>query len=63
VDVLQPCDRNLPGERTGQFRIGGDQPVMDAAGRCCISAEDAAIAIIDEAELPRFIQRRFTIGY
>jgi uncharacterized protein len=45
------------------FRIGGDQPVMDADGRSRISAEDAAIAVIDEAELPRFVQRRFTIGY
>jgi hypothetical protein len=25
--------------------------------------EDAAVALIDEAELPRPIQRRFTIGY
>lgn len=53
----------VPGERTGRFRIGGDQPVMDAAGRSRISAEDAAVALIDEAELPRFVQRRFTIGY
>jgi uncharacterized protein len=52
-----------PGERTGRFRIGGDQPVTDAGGRSRISAEDAAIAVIDEAELPRFVQRRFTIGY
>jgi putative NADH-flavin reductase len=28
-----------------------------------ISAEDAAVAVLDEAELPRFSQRRFTIGY
>ncbi|MEU8976214.1 hypothetical protein AB0D11_44840 [Streptomyces monashensis] len=49
--------------RTGRFRIGGDQPVLDADGRSRISVEDAAIALIDEAELPRFVQRRFTIGY
>ena len=47
----------------GRFRIGGDQPVMDANGRSHISIEDAAVALIDEAELPRFVQRRFTIGY
>ena len=52
-----------PGERTGRFRIGGDQPVMDAEGRSRISAEDAAVAVLDEVELPRFTQRRFTIGY
>jgi len=60
---FSPAIEISPGERTGRFRIGGDQPVMDAEGRSRISAEDAAIALIDEAELPRFIQRRFTIGY
>jgi len=60
---LSPAVEITPGERTGRFRIGGDQPVMDAEGRSRISAEDAAVAVLDEAELPRFVQRRFTIGY
>lgn len=60
---FSPAIEIVPGERTGRFRIGGDQPVMDAEGRSRISAEDAAVALIDEAELPRFVQRRFTIGY
>jgi hypothetical protein len=60
---FSPAIDTVPGERTGRFRIGSDQPVMDADGRSRISAEDAAVAIIDEAELPRFVQHRFTIGY
>ncbi|MFE6521338.1 NAD(P)-dependent oxidoreductase [Streptomyces sp. NPDC057794] len=60
---FSPAEEIGPGERTGRFRIGGDQPILDAEGRSRISAEDAAIALIDEAELPRFVQRRFTIGY
>ncbi|MDT0346899.1 NAD(P)-dependent oxidoreductase [Streptomyces litchfieldiae] len=60
---FSPAGDIAPGERTGRFRIGGDQPVVDADGRSRISAEDAAVALIDEAELPRFVQRRFTIGY
>ncbi|MFI8074906.1 hypothetical protein ACIF85_39975 [Streptomyces sp. NPDC086033] len=28
-----------------------------------ISVQDMAVALIDEAELPRFVQRRFTVGY
>ncbi|MGW1812444.1 NAD(P)-dependent oxidoreductase [Streptomyces sp. NPDC002125] len=60
---FSPAEEIGPGERTGRFRIGGDQPVVGADGRSRISAEDAAIALIDEAELPRFVQRRFTIGY
>ncbi|MGC0334414.1 putative NADH-flavin reductase [Streptomyces sp. SAI-170] len=60
---FSPAEEIAPGERTGRFRIGGDQPVLDPDGRSRISAEDAAVALIDEAELPRFVQRRFTIGY
>ncbi|MGV4983349.1 NAD(P)-dependent oxidoreductase [Streptomyces sp. NPDC001709] len=60
---FSPAEEISPGERTGHFRIGGDQPVLDADGRSRISVEDAAMALIDEAELPRFVQRRFTIGY
>ncbi|MCX0247402.1 NAD(P)-dependent oxidoreductase [Streptomyces drozdowiczii] len=60
---FSPAEDIAPGERTGRFRIGGDQPVTDADGRSRISMEDAAIALVDEAELPRFVQRRFTIGY
>lgn len=53
----------LPGERTGRFRIGGNQLLVMADGRSNISAEDLAMAIIDEAEVPQHIQRRFTVGY
>ncbi|MFD9353452.1 NAD(P)-dependent oxidoreductase [Streptomyces sp. NPDC060031] len=60
---FSPAEHIAPGERTGRFRIGGDQPVLDAEGRSRISMEDAAVALLDEAELPRFVQRRFTIGY
>jgi len=60
---FSPAIEILPGERTGRFRIGGDQPVMDADGRSRVSVEDAAVAVIDEVELPRFVQRRFTVGY
>lgn len=50
-----------PGERTGRFRVGGDQ-LLDTGGRD-ISAEDLAVALLDETELPQHIQRRFTVGY
>lgn len=60
---FSPAEEIAPGQRTGRFRIGGDQAVLDADGHSRISSEDAAVALIDEAELPRFVQRRFTIGY
>ncbi|MBV9600104.1 MAG: epimerase, partial [Chloroflexi bacterium] len=52
------------GPRTGRFRIGGDQLLVAPDGSISdMSAEDVAVAVIDEAELPRHIQRRFTVGY
>ncbi|WP_330231868.1 NAD(P)H-binding protein [Nocardia sp. NBC_00508] len=58
---LSPSSGRInPGARTGRFRIGGDQLLV---GDADISAEDLAVALLDEAEQPRFIQRRFTVGY
>lgn len=60
---LSPADYAYPGERTCRYRVGGDQLLVDADGQSRISYEDLAVAVIDEAELPRHIQRRFTIAY
>ena len=34
-----------------------------ADGSSAISAEDLAVAVVDEVEVPRHLQRRFTVGY
>jgi putative NADH-flavin reductase len=60
---LSPPAEFAPGERTGQFRIGGDQLLSDAQGRSHLSMEDYAIAMADEVETPRHSRRRFTVGY
>jgi putative NADH-flavin reductase len=52
-----------PGTRTGKFRIGGDDLLVDAAGQSKISMEDFAIAVVDELEQPRAIRRRITVAY
>jgi putative NADH-flavin reductase len=52
-----------PGERTGHFRLGGDQLLHDAQGKSHISMEDFAIAMADELERPVHSRRRFTVGY
>jgi uncharacterized protein len=52
-----------PGERTGKFRLGGDQLITTADGKSSISYDDYAIALVDELEKPRHIRKRFTIGY
>ena len=52
-----------PGERTGKFRLGGDNLLVDANGNSQISAEDYAIALVDELENPKHIKQRFTAAY
>jgi uncharacterized protein len=41
-----------PGERTGRYRRGTDTLLTDAGGRSWISAEDLAVAVLDELECP-----------
>ncbi|SRR5579884_2343782 len=52
-----------PGERTGTYRLGTDQLVTDEKGESRISAEDFAVALLDEIEQPRFSRQRFTAAY
>src|SRR5579863_3429085 len=52
-----------PGERTGKFRLGGDQLITATDGKSSISYDDYAIAMVDELERPQHIRKRFTIGY
>lgn len=60
---FSPAAMFQPGERTGAFRIGTDQLVVDEKGESRISTEDYAVAMLDEVEKPRFIRKRFTIAY
>jgi len=60
---LAPSAEMKPGERTGKFRLGGDQLLVDSAGHSRISVQDFAVAMIDELERPRHLHQRFTVGY
>lgn len=60
---LSPSALIQPGERTGKFRLGTDQLLVDDKGNSSISAEDYAIALVDELEKPAHGRRRFTVGY
>jgi putative NADH-flavin reductase len=60
---LSPSALIQPGERTGKFRLGGDQLLVDAAGKSAISTEDYAVALVDELEKPAHSRKRFTVGY
>jgi uncharacterized protein len=52
-----------PGMRTGTFRIGGDQLVVDESGKSQISIPDYAIAFVDELERGDAIRSRITVAY
>jgi putative NADH-flavin reductase len=60
---LSPAATVELGERTGQYRTGDDQLVVDVRGQSRISAEDLAVAILDEIEQPRHLRQRFTVAY
>ena len=52
-----------PGVETGSFRTGADTLIVDANGESKISAEDYAIAFVDEIEAGRFVRRIATTAY
>jgi uncharacterized protein len=60
---VSPSAEFAPGARTGKFRLGGDQMLVDAKGKSWISMEDFAIAFVDELEHPKHSRQRFTVGY
>ena len=60
---LSPSNTIAPGERTGKFRLGHDDLLVDADGKSFISVEDYAVAMIDELEKPAHSHQRFTVGY
>jgi putative NADH-flavin reductase len=51
------------GERTGKFRLGKDELLVDGKGDSKISFEDFAVAAVDELEKPKHSRQRFTVGY
>ncbi|TAA09696.1 NAD(P)-dependent oxidoreductase [Pseudoxanthomonas winnipegensis] len=60
---LSPAAFFGPGERTGQFRLGGDAFLTDAKGESRISYEDYAVALLDEIESPKHSGQRFSVLY
>jgi len=59
---LSPSSMFISGERTGKFRLGGDQLLTSEKGSS-ISFEDYAVALVDEIEKPKHRRQRFTVGY
>jgi len=53
----------VPGEHTGNFRLGGDLLLTDDEGGSAISGGDYAHAFVDEIDRPAHRRRRFTVAY
>lgn len=60
---LSPAALLKPGPRTGQFRLGGEQLLMNGNAPGQISVADLAVALLDETEQPQHIRQRFTLAY
>jgi putative NADH-flavin reductase len=54
---LSPAPVIQPGERTGSYQIAADSPAGES-----ISAEDYAVALLDEIDKPAHRRRRFTVA-
>ncbi|MGV3679304.1 MAG: NAD(P)-dependent oxidoreductase [Acidovorax sp.] len=59
---LSPPILLAPGERTGQYRLGTDAPLMNGEAPGGISVADLAVATVGELENPRHVQQRFTVA-
>ena len=51
------------GKKTGDYRLGKDDLIVDAEGNSHISVQDYADAMVNELEKPAHHKERFTIGY
>lgn len=73
LDLLKTCDLDWtslspaaliePGLRTGKFRTSTDRLLTDAKGESRISAEDYAVALVNELEHPVHVRSRFAVAY
>jgi len=52
-----------PGERTGSYRLGGDELLTDDSGKSEISAEDYAIAIADLVDSGEHARERVGVAW
>lgn len=60
---FSPAGAFVEGTRTGKYRLGKDDLIVDFKGNSTISVADYAKAMVDELETPAHHKERFTIGY
>ena len=60
--MTPPPGAMLPGERTGEYRLGEEEVLFNAQGESTISVTDFAVAVIDEAEQSESLGKRAAVG-
>lgn len=60
---ISPAKMIAPGERKGQFRVGGDHVLVDDKGESRISIADFAIGVLDRIEKGDAAKKRVTLAY
>jgi putative NADH-flavin reductase len=59
---LSPAAMLAPGARTGAYRVGSEDLLMNGPAPAGISVADLAVAIVDEIEQPKHVRARFTVA-
>lgn len=58
------CPRVIePGERSGRYRVGGEELLSDAEGVSRITTADYAVALVDELERTAHPRARISVAY
>ncbi|MEK6975892.1 MAG: NAD(P)H-binding protein [Candidatus Thermoplasmatota archaeon] len=61
--AISPPALIQPGVRTGRYQLGTDRLLKGRDGQSRISAEDYAVAVVDELEKGRFKGKRMTVAW
>lgn len=61
--MLSPPAFLKPGARSGNYRVGAENLLMDGEQPAGITVADLAVAIVDEIEAPRHHRARFTVAH
>lgn len=59
--VSPACDFQADGEKTGHYKVGGEELTLSNSGESVISYADYAIAIVDEIESGKHIHERISV--
>ncbi len=60
---VSPAAEIFPGDKQGQYRVGGDQLLTDSEGNSRISVADYAVTLIDELEYAEHPRQRIGVAY